>query len=217
AAVVATGFLVRNWFKWNYNQWMRDDVEHTAKAFLGLTLNCCHCHDHKYDPITQEEYFAFRAFFEPLELRHERVPGEPDPGPFQKYVYGVAYGPIKSGLIRVFDEKLDAQTFFYVGGDERDRVKGRPPVPPGAPKSLGGDRLKVEPVTLPPEAWYPGLKSFVRQEETAKRQAAVATTAAAVPKSKQLLADAERRLAEAEALAPETGTKPPAVADLLAA
>src|SRR5262249_30553716 len=82
ANVVATGFLVRNWFKWNYHQWMKDNVEHTAKAFLGLTLNCCHCHDHKYDPITNEEYFRFRAFFEPLELRHERVPGEPDPRPF---------------------------------------------------------------------------------------------------------------------------------------
>ena len=115
--LVATGFLVRNWFKWNYNQWMRDNVEHTGKAFLGLTLNCCHCHDHKYDPITQEEYFRFRAFFEPLELRHDRWANEPDPGPFKKYVYGVAYGPITSGMIRVFDEKLDAQTFMYTGGD----------------------------------------------------------------------------------------------------
>ena len=62
---VATGFLVRNFFRWNYNNWMRDNVEHTAKAFLGLTMNCCHCHDHKYDPITQEEYFRLRAVFEP--------------------------------------------------------------------------------------------------------------------------------------------------------
>ncbi len=173
-SLAATGFLVRNWFKWNYNQWMRDNVEHTGKAFLGLTLNCCHCHDHKYDPITQEEYFRFRAFFEPLELRHDRVAGEPDPGPFQKYVYGVAYGPISSGRIRVFDEKLDAQTFFYSGGDERNRVAGKPPVKPGAPAALGGDRLKIEPVTLPPQAWYPGLRPFVQREETERREAAVA-------------------------------------------
>ncbi len=38
---------------------MKDSVEHTGKAFLGLTLNCAMCHDHKYDPITQEDYFAF--------------------------------------------------------------------------------------------------------------------------------------------------------------
>ncbi|MCC6508144.1 MAG: DUF1549 domain-containing protein [Pirellulaceae bacterium] len=38
--IVATGFIVRNWYKWNYETWMKDCVEHTGKAFLGLTLNC---------------------------------------------------------------------------------------------------------------------------------------------------------------------------------
>ena len=191
SALAATGFLVRNWFKWNYNQWMRDNVEHTGKAFLGLTLNCCHCHDHKYDPITQREYFRFRAFFEPLELRHDRIAGEPDPGPFKKYVYGVAYGPIRSGRIRVFDEKLDARTFVYAGGDERKRVKGLPPVAPGAPAALGGDRLKIEPVALPPGAWYPGLRPFVQQEETARRHAAVAAAEATLAKARTAAAVAK--------------------------
>ncbi len=204
-SLAATGFLVRNWFKWNYNQWMRDNVEHTGKAFLGLTLNCCHCHDHKYDPITQEEYFRFRAFFEPLELRHDRVAGEPDPGPFTKYVYGVAYGPISSGRIRVFDEKLDAQTFFYTGGDERNRAAGKPSVSPGAPAALGGDRLKIEPVKLPPQAWYPGLRPFVQHEETERRHAAVASAEAALAKARTAK-DANRsvRLAEAQLTAART-------------
>ena len=73
--VVATGFIVRNWFSLNYDQWMKDLVEHTGKAFLGIRMNCAHCHDHKYDPISQEEYFQFRAIFEPIELRQDRVPG----------------------------------------------------------------------------------------------------------------------------------------------
>jgi hypothetical protein len=195
-ALAATGFLVRSWFKWNYNQWMRDNVEHTGKAFLGLTLNCCHCHDHKYDPITQQEYFRFRAFFEPLELRHDRVAGEPDPGPFKKYVYTESYGPITSGRIRVFDEKLDAPTSFYTGGDERNRVPGKPPVPPGAPAALGGDRLTIEPVSLPPRVWYPGLKSFVQREETERRQAAVVAAEAALSTART--AHQSVRLAEAK-------------------
>lgn len=170
---VATGFVVRNFFRWNYNNWMRDSVEHTSKAFLGLTFNCCHCHDHKYDPITQEEYFKLRAIFEPLEIRHDRWPGEADPGPYPKYSYGAAYKPITSGMVRAMDEKLDAKTNFYTGGDERNVSKDKPPVPPGVPAILGGF-FKVEPVTLPPESWYPGLKAFVRREELAKREQALA-------------------------------------------
>ncbi|HET6576063.1 MAG TPA: PSD1 and planctomycete cytochrome C domain-containing protein [Fimbriiglobus sp.] len=191
ANLVATGFLVRNFYRWNYNNWMRDDVEHTAKAFLGLTFNCCHCHDHKYDPITQEEYFKFRAFFEPLEIRHDRWPGEPDPGPYPKYKYGAAYKPITSGMVRVFDEKPDAKTFLYTGGDERNTDAKRGPIPPGAPKAFGGASLTIEPVTLPPEAWYPGLKSFVREEETKKRIDAATAAETALKSARAIVAKAE--------------------------
>jgi hypothetical protein len=197
---VATAFLVRNFFRWNYNQWMRDNVEHTAKAFLGLTFNCCQCHDHKYDPLTQEEYFKLRAVFEPLEIRHERVPGEPDPGPYPKYKYGSAYKPITSGAVRVFDEQPDAETFMYVRGDERVRMAGRPPVPPGVPAALGGAAFRVEPVALPPASYYPGTKPFVRAEETARRATAVAAAEAAVPAARDTLARAFAPLADRRVL-----------------
>src|SRR5262249_28733479 len=35
----------------------------TGAAFLGLTVACARCHDHKFDPITQKDYFAFQAIF----------------------------------------------------------------------------------------------------------------------------------------------------------
>lgn len=50
---------------------MFDLVETTGAAFLGLTMSCSRCHDHKFDPISQADYYRMRAFFEPVEYANE--------------------------------------------------------------------------------------------------------------------------------------------------
>ncbi len=40
-----------------------DMTETMGTVWLGLTLNCCRCHDHKFDPLTQEDYYRLTAFF----------------------------------------------------------------------------------------------------------------------------------------------------------
>ena len=43
--------------------YVADRAQTTATAFLGLTLQCARCHDHKFDPLSQKEYYQFTAFF----------------------------------------------------------------------------------------------------------------------------------------------------------
>jgi hypothetical protein len=44
-------------------EYVADRVHTAATAFLGLSMQCARCHDHKFDPITQREYYQFAAFF----------------------------------------------------------------------------------------------------------------------------------------------------------
>ena len=47
----------------NRVDYVMDMAETTGTVWLALTFNCCRCHDHKYDAITQEEYYKLNAFF----------------------------------------------------------------------------------------------------------------------------------------------------------
>jgi hypothetical protein len=47
--------------------YVQDRVETTGTVWLGLTLTCCRCHDHKFDPITQKEYYQLSAYFNSIE------------------------------------------------------------------------------------------------------------------------------------------------------
>lgn len=48
-------------------EYVADRVETTGTVFLGLTLNCSKCHDHKYDPITQKDFYRLFAFFNNID------------------------------------------------------------------------------------------------------------------------------------------------------
>src|SRR6185295_6790723 len=179
--VRATGFLARSYYKFNRNVTLDNTVEHTAKAFLGMTFNCARCHDHKYDPLAQEDFYRMRAFFEPEYARADRVPGQADRG--------------KDGLARVFASTLDAPTYLFVRGDEKQPASDKP-LTPGVPAALGGT-IEVAAIPLPLEAYYPGSRDFVRREALAQDQGAVDAAKKAVGPANDALAQAKQALTAA--------------------
>ena len=73
-SVVATGFhRLGPWddepadFATDRFDQLDDLVSTTSQAFLGLTIGCARCHDHKFDPLTQRDYYSLVAIFNPLQ------------------------------------------------------------------------------------------------------------------------------------------------------
>ena len=52
-----------------------DRVTSVGTAFMGLTVHCAQCHDHKFDPITQQDFYSLSAFFNNLDAAPETVSG----------------------------------------------------------------------------------------------------------------------------------------------
>lgn len=155
----ATGFLVRNWFRYNRNVWLEATVEHTAKAFLGLTVNCARCHEHKSDPISQADFYRLRAFFEPYDIRTVSLSGGGDPG--------------ANSLVQAFDGRLADPTFVFTRGDEA-RPETNQPVPPQVLGFLMALPSAIREVPMPLEGYYPALAEKAVTSALARSEAAVA-------------------------------------------
>jgi mono/diheme cytochrome c family protein len=140
----ATGFLARQYFKFNRTSWLDETIQHTFKAMLGMTFNCAKCHDHKYDPFSQQEYYQLRAFFEPYQIRTDLLPGITDAE--------------QNGIPRAFDCNLDAATWLHIRGDDRNPDQARPIIP-ALPAFLNFDQFPIQPLQLPAEAARPQLRS----------------------------------------------------------
>lgn len=78
-------------FRVEYNA---DRVETTSMAFLGLTMGCARCHDHKYDPISQKDYYSFFGFFNSTD---------------------------EAGLYSHFTDAIPSPTLLLYEGDQEER------------------------------------------------------------------------------------------------
>ena len=109
--LIATGFLRMG--PWEHTgmsvaavtrQLFLDDVTHnTAAAFLGLTMGCARCHDHKFDPIPTRDYYRLQAVFADTMFDQRSAPFSP-----VENLTGFAEGKARlDGLIRRTEKKIE--------------------------------------------------------------------------------------------------------------
>jgi mono/diheme cytochrome c family protein len=191
----ATGYLARNFNLFNRSQWMEETVEHVSKGFLGLTMNCVRCHDHKYDPFEQTDYYRLRAFFEPYQVRLDVVSNEADLN--------------RDGIPRVFDGMPDEPTYRYIRGDERDPDKSQV-IAPGLPAIVSLSDLQIAPVALPAESYQPERRPGVLDAYILAAQSRLEAAESERKKSHTKLTAAIEREGQARKEREEKGNATPA-------
>ena len=121
-ALAATGFL-RLWI-YEHNQrdvrgqWdaiITDITNVTGDVFLGVGMGCARCHDHKFDPVLQEDYFRLRAFFEPILPRDDVPFATPDA--IERYQAELAAWEAKTADIRAEIEALEHDAMAALAED----------------------------------------------------------------------------------------------------
>ena len=129
--IIATGFLASARLSSNEEDRLRqrndihvDIVNTTASAFLGLTMQCAQCHNHKFDPITARDYYRFMGYF---------VKGQPanlalrNPSLWKEYE---AKNP------KGFDEALKERDTMFALGQERKYEEIRKGLSPNQIRAL---------------------------------------------------------------------------------
>ena len=69
-----------------WSEYLNDITDVTGDVFMGMSMGCARCHDHKFDPILQADYFRLQAFFSALLPRQDLTLATPE----QKAQYDVA-------------------------------------------------------------------------------------------------------------------------------
>ena len=90
-SLIGTAFLRNGLYEYNQRDvrfhWeliLNEVTNVTAEAFLGLGIGCAQCHDHKFDPLLQKDFYRLQAYLAPMRMRHDLVLASAD----EKKQYG---------------------------------------------------------------------------------------------------------------------------------
>ncbi len=159
-AMAATGFLGAGAFPTQlteaefesarYNE-LDDMTSTTSSAFLGLSVGCARCHDHKYDPVFSEDYYRIASTFTSTIRSEIDVPGGPGGKPFKMQVTAEGFPHTKHHADDRGFPHFYPKTFVVLRGDPNQK---QAEATPGLIQVLtrGGKKVDAWKVA-PPEGW----------------------------------------------------------------
>ena len=103
---------------------LTDYVDTTSSVFLGLTVGCARCHDHKFDPIPQRDYYRMQAIFVPAEktrifLQYDPARGY-DLGENLRHAKLREIGDQLEAILRPYQKKLSDEKLSKLPSEVRD-------------------------------------------------------------------------------------------------
>ena len=149
-----------------------DRVATTGTVWLGLTIGCAQCHDHKFDPISQTEYYQLFAFFnnqdEPSLKVYDNLSAVPEKKTELKAV--------EQEIDRFIEQRADAYQAWEQSLTEEEKKKSTAPLPPRPwPRTRPNDRLASDETCLG-SRWARSVRTF-RPSSSVWRSSRVKSTA----------------------------------------
>lgn len=154
--LIATGFLASARISGNNmnkaeqrNDVLLDIVNATCASMMGLTMECAQCHNHKFDPLTQRDYYRMQAFFVNGQLSNLalREAGTPNPTDLQNWISAGAFKFYMSEAAKLekkktFSHTQEPHTWGYISPATSDPQIKRLPVVNRDPILWDPDELK---------------------------------------------------------------------------
>lgn len=223
--ILATGFLRNHPINGeggriaeeNRVDYVMDMLETTGTVWLGLTFNCCRCHDHKYDPLLQSDYYRFFGFFNQTPVSGgggdpQSAPRIDLPQPDEKAALEKAQSALQTAeaaLTEQWNASATSRAAWIVAEIEQGATPATPEAQPQAKPKTSELHATLQ---LPEARWKPEQRKAV-EEAWAKKDAPFGKALAERDAKRSQLQSAQKAITRVMVMADQKTPRPTFILD----